>query len=132
VFLAAGCSRFDRAWDQLAMQQPATGIEGAWEGRWIGDNGHAGRLRCILRRADGDTYNAWFHATFWGVFSGEYVVTMTAQSQGDKTLLRGEHDLGWLAGGNYRYDAIVTPERFESRYDSKWEKGRFEMSRPSR
>ena len=51
LFIAAGCSSFDRDWKQAASQE-FEGMEGRWIGRWHSDyNQHNGVLRCLLMKA---------------------------------------------------------------------------------
>src|SRR5437763_1907953 len=62
LLLVAGCSTFQRDWEQLANKAAPLGIEGRWEGSWKSDvSGHADRLRCIISRRDAQAYLARFH-----------------------------------------------------------------------
>ena len=130
--LFTGCSTFNKEWKAaLAEHTSTTSIAGPWEGRWVSDkNGHTGKLRGILRQTNSEEYDAYFHATFWKIFSASYRVPLKFQEQGDRTILSGQADLGRLSGGIYSYDAEVTPANFFSTYKSKYDHGTFEMKRP--
>lgn len=128
-----GCSTFNKEWKTaLAEPPPTTSISGPWEGRWVSDkNGHTGKVRGILRQTNSEEYDAYFHATFWKIFSASYRVPLTFEEQGERVLLSGEADLGLLSGGAYRYEAEATPSTFFSTYKSKYDHGTFEMKRPT-
>ena len=76
LFIAAGCSSFDRDWKQAAGQE-FEGMEGRWIGRWHSDhNQHNGVLRCLVTKKEDSTYFTRFHAKYkcakfkfgsWGV-----------------------------------------------------------------
>ena len=129
----SGCSSFDRDFEKATSAlHPAETIAGAWEGRWQSDNGHGcGELLCILTpRADGE-YEARFKATYWGILKASYTVTLRGAGHDGKTLLlAGEEDLGWLAGGKYKYQGRVTPSDFTCSYESKYDHGMFTLTRP--
>ena len=141
VLCAGGCaSEFDKAWN-AAAERPAevNDITGRWKGRWKSEaSGHGGGLRAVVTRADQQTYQAHFHATYAAVFQFEYKMTMNAQPQGatapatDGLRFTGEADLGGAAGGLYQYDGHVTADRFHCTYKSKNDRGYFEMTRPDR
>ena len=42
----------------------------------------------------------------------------------------GESDLGALKGGTYRYEATITPEKFDATYKSEDDHGIFSLERP--
>ena len=134
ALLLCGCCSFNRAWNK-AGRTPATtdSIEGRWEGRWLSDhNGHAGRLRCVLTRS-GDTtntYTAHFRATYWKIFRYSYKAEFPFQPQEGVWHFTGDENLGWLAGGVYHYEGVVSPTNFHSTYRSKYDHGTFEMGRP--
>ena len=131
----AGCSSFDAKYAEVAARgaAPADGIEGAWDGRWQSQAGHGGdRLRAIVTKTGPDTYHAWFRARFWGVFEASQEVDLQARPAGLPGTVQaaGEADLGWLAGGVYRYEAAVSAEKFYSTYSSKYDHGEFDLGRP--
>ena len=129
----SGCSTFTYDWRQAAKQPTSTNeITGRWDGSWISTaNGHHGALRCLVtKRADGD-YDARYRATYQRVLSFSYTVPLHAQSGADGMVFRGEADLGWLAGGIYKYEGRANPTNFFSTYDSKYVRGTFQMTRPS-
>lgn len=134
-----GCSSFPQDFKQAAAQPaPTRVIAGAWQGRWASDGGHHGELRCLLTESvfvpmkpgAPVIYEARFEATFWKIFTAHYAVELSGSTRNGATTLSGDHDLGWLAGGKYHYEAKVTPEKFDARYQSKADKGTFEMGRP--
>lgn len=132
VLLNTGCRSFER--DFAAAAKATTyndPVCGAWEGRWISDrNGHRGSLKAVLQRDGEDQYRARFKATFWKIFSASYDVQLSAdQTTATETRLNGSTDLGWLAGGDYEYDATVAGDAFDATYKSKADHGRFELKR---
>lgn len=134
----SACSTFERDWRASA----ARGVDarepfaGAWDGKWTssrhGSPGKpiGGRLRCIFTPAEAGGYRAHFKAN-WHGFATTYQVAVRTERRGNVLQFRGEQDLGALAGGVYRYEGRVTAGRFESSYDSKYDAGRFEMTRPA-
>lgn len=129
--LSCGCSTFNRAWRQAGRQPaPTNSLEGRWEGRWLSDaNGHHGKLLCLVtRKPDGD-YAARFRATYWRVLRFSYSVTLKVERHDDGWHFRGEENLGKLAGGVYCYSGHASQTGFHSTYDSKYDRGKFEMHR---
>ena len=49
---------------------------------------------------------------------------------GDVIRFNGQENLGWLAGGVYRYDGTTDGQAFDCTYQSKHDHGRFQMTRP--
>ncbi|HSI35164.1 MAG: hypothetical protein ACAI43_27295 [Phycisphaerae bacterium] len=136
VCASAGCSGFDATYEKaLAQGAPAGGIEGAWDGTWTSHGGHGGgRLRAVIVRAGPDSYHAWFRASFWKILEASQEVDLKVQgtpAAGAEVRMAGEEDLGWLYGGVYKYEATATPGKFEATYTSKYDRGVFEMARPS-
>ena len=130
VFMATGCSTFNRDWKR-AGAAPADDIQGRWEGTWANqNNSHHGTVRCIMTQVSTATYEARFHATFWKIFHSGYTVPLAAAKLGDVWKLQGETDLGWLAGGLYRYDGQATAANFSCTYTSSCFQGTFQMNRP--
>jgi hypothetical protein len=144
ALLLGACSSFEREWKE-AVARPAPVVAGrpdrfagAWDGQWTSErhrlpSGEAsgGRLRCIFTRVDDAHYRAKFYAD-WLIFSSGYETTFLTEQRGDVLNFRGEHDLGAIFGGVYRYTGRVTPQRFQADFVSKNDQGRFEMSRPAR
>src|SRR5260221_4556725 len=115
VPLVAGCSTFPRDFTAaVGKPTPANTILGAWQGDWKSNGGHGGALRCLLEPL-GDTgantvsYRARFEAKFWGIFTAHYTTPLAGAGNDSGAKLAGDHDLGWLAGGTYHYEADVTP-----------------------
>jgi hypothetical protein len=131
LFLFTGCSSFHREWKAASAQHGADGLAGAWQGEWVSDrNGHHGRLRCVMTPQGTNTYKAHFHAIFWKVFRATYQVPFAATSSNNIVFFSGESNLGLLAGGTYTYEGSATGSAFHSTYRSKYDHGRFEMTRP--
>jgi hypothetical protein len=140
---AGGCSTFPRDFARAASAPAKSAdpisIAGPWQGQWKSNGGHGGRLRCLLTRAadggEGDlAFDARFEAKFWGIFTAHYTVTL--KGRGDESpgtvKLRGDHDLGSLAGGVFHYEASVTARRFDATYRSSEDAGEFHMMRPAK
>lgn len=132
--LGAGCSSFNRAWDKAAaLDRSAAGIEGRWVGHWESDkNGHTGALRCIVTHQSNEVYSARFHAKYKRLFnlSFGYRALLEAKSDGTVASFKGEADLGWYAGGVYRYEGHAGGTNFFSTYSCKYDHGKFIMTRP--
>ena len=133
LFVAVGCSSFDRDWKQAAGQE-FQGMEGRWIGRWHSDhNQHNGVLRCLVTKTEGDTYHTRFHAKYkWGILtvSYPYDMDMTLTQNGSSYQFTGEADLGKLAGGVYQYNGTGTTNRIEINYRSPKDHGTFKLDRP--
>jgi hypothetical protein len=131
--LLAGCSSFHRQWRQATKQAiPRNDISGPWEGRWISEaSGHKDRLRCIISPGATNAYDAHFYANYRTIFHFTYTVPLQVRKTDTNYTFSGEADLGKLAGGVYTYEGFATPTNFFSTYNSKYDHGRFEMSRPS-
>ncbi|HEX5222727.1 MAG TPA: hypothetical protein VFZ59_24440 [Verrucomicrobiae bacterium] len=135
VLLLCGCCSFNRAWNKAGRTPPpADSIEGRWEGRWLSDhNGHTGKLRCVLTRVNGNhthTYTAYFRATYWKIFRYSYKADFPFERRDGVWHFKGSENLGWLAGGVYDYEGLVSSTNFHSTYRSKYDHGTFEMRRP--
>jgi len=133
VLAGGGCSSFNRDWKAAAIA-PADGLEGRWEGRWRSEaSGHNDALRCLITHAGSSNYVARFHAKFRAVFrvSFGYTVPLAVEKKTNEFLFEGSADLGSLAGGRYTYTGRATTTNFFSSYDSKYDHGVFEMTRPA-
>lgn len=133
--LVTGCaSRFDRDWQAAAAQPaPADSLEGVWIGKWLSyTNGHTGRLRAIITKS-GDGYSTRFHANYAWCLGGGYTITLHAEEKGGADRLTGSEDLGKLLFwdlGEYRYHGVATSQRLFSEYQSPYDGGFWELTRP--
>lgn len=93
-------------------------------------NAHSGKLRCIITSDTNGIYAARFRATYMNTLSFSYTVRLQVEQRDGNWHFRGEEDLGAIAGGVYRYVGSATSTNFQSTYDSKYDRGIFEMSRP--
>jgi|SRR5688572_21848401 len=144
-----GCA-FDRKWramkraelvDNAPTAPAADGLAGRWQGRWVSDaNGHSGGLRAIITPVPqtltaGRHYLAEFDASYMGLLRFGYGMTLVAKANqaatGGPVSFHGEEDLGHMAGGVYRYNGNADGTTFNATYESKDDRGRFEMTRPS-
>ena len=121
--LFTGCSTFDSRWNQSDQR-------GRWEGTWTSRTcGHSGRLRCIMVNQKGPV--AYFKAWYGGLFTFEYRLPLRIdRREGDICYFHGEADLGWLAGGVYRYEGRVGAGTLTSTYACTGDHGVFELQRP--
>ena len=129
VILCSGCSTFNREW----RQTPATAtdpIEGRWQGHWLSSsNGHNGKLRCLISKLDNSSYQCRYRANYKWLLRFEYAVPVTVRQEGGIYHFDGQADLGKLAGGIYTYQGTIDGDAFRATYDSRYDKGVFEMSR---
>jgi len=132
LLLFCGCSSFNSEWRRVGKRPVAQdSIAGRWEGRWISDvNAHTGRLRCIITSETSGVCQARFRATYLKVLRYSYTVLLKVERRDDGWVFSGEEDLGAMAGGIYRYHGNATAMNFHSIYDSKYDRGLFEMRRP--
>jgi hypothetical protein len=126
------CSTFERRWVQAAKQAAPQRdlLHGRWEGTWRSDGDMGGgRLRCIARKLTDDRYEAKFHATYAFDLPFESTVVLTVRKGPKRWRFEGEADLGFFAGGVYRYKGSSDGQRFFSTYRAKLDEGVFEMRR---
>lgn len=134
----AGCTSFDRDWRRAAATPPGGGrLEGRWEGEWESDvNHHRGALRCIVTPLSNEVYSARFHAKYRRLVNLTFSYTARlearpeARPEAERVTFSGEADLGWYAGGLYRYQGHATATNFQSTYSSRYDHGTFRLSRP--
>jgi hypothetical protein len=124
-------SQFERAWHAYqSAANPGQTIQGRWQGEWVSEaNGHRGELKCLLSRIGADQLEAVFLARFGGFLRVGYGVRLSATANGEGFRLKGESDLGTLAGGVYQYEGEVGPTEFTCRYRCKYDHGRFDLKR---
>lgn len=133
LLLLAGCNSFNRQWNQSTAASQHGDIQGPWLGTWKSDtSGHTDKLRCIVTKQEDGTYQARFHAKYHTVMSFGYTVPIQVQPATNDFTFKGEADLGWMAGGVYKYDGRATATNFFSTYNSKYDNGIFQMNRPDR
>jgi hypothetical protein len=128
ALLAGGCSSFNREWKSAARGPGGKALAGRWEGKWVShQNGHTGRLLCVLKRGSDTNYTAHFRATYWKIFRASYQVDFTGASEAGGWQFHGQENLGWFAGGVYRYHGRISPTNFFSTYECKYDQGTFEL-----
>lgn len=129
-----GCSTFNYEWRQAAHKPaPTDDIAGRWEGRWISEaNGHTDKLRALITKVDTNRYDVKFHAAYkkWITVYFGYTVRMETRPSTNGVSFHGSENLGVLAGGVYTYEGHADSTNFFSTYDSKYDRGTFEMKRP--
>lgn len=129
-----GCSTFNYEWRKTtAHPAPTNDITGAWEGRWISkSSGHENNLRCLVTKRDDTSYDAKFHAAYkkWVTVHFGYTVRLHISPATNGVNFEGSEDLGRLAGGVYTYDGHANATNFFATYNSKYDRGVFQMSRP--
>ena len=128
--LTANCRDFHETW--AAAPPPDGSIAGRWEGEWRSlATGHHGPLSCVLRPLDSARWRACFRASYSGIFRACYATDLTVTQAADRWTFDGGSDLGWIAGGVYTYEGHATPSEFVSSYRSRYDHGRFVLSRPA-
>jgi hypothetical protein len=132
LFLSAGCASFQSEWRKSVAAGPARAeLLGCWQGTWSSDvNGHHDLLQCVVSRRDDGAFRARFHAKYHTVFTFNYAVPLTVERTNEASHFRGLANLGWLAGGVYKYEGTASATNFASTYTSKYDHGVFQMSRP--
>ena len=113
---------------------PATSVTGRWEGTWRSEvNGHTDQLRCLMTTLTNGLCSARFQAKYRrGIFrfTFGYAVPLSVVNRGGRFEFEGEANLGWYAGGLYRYHGTATATNFTSTYRCKYDHGTFQMTRP--
>jgi hypothetical protein len=122
-------SAFDRLWRESETRGgQADEYAVRWQGEWISEvNQHHGDLRCLLRRNGPTQMEARFSAVFARWLRVCYTALLTADASGDALRLKGESDLGMLAGGIYQYEGELNRDRFECTYRCKYDHGTFRL-----
>ena len=107
---------------------PVPALAAQWEGTWSSDaDGHHGKLRCRLTPLGPDRYRARYKATYWKLLRFSYAVTLRGQATNGVFRFQGEANLGWWAGGVYRYAGQITATNLLSTYRSKYDHGTFQL-----
>jgi hypothetical protein len=139
LVFCAGCSSFDAKWGTAGRARSR--YASRWDGRWTSEHHKTlsgspsgGRLRCVIEPVDDKRLVAHFHAN-WLTFSGDYSVPLKAKRtvphRGSASAVEfaGTHELPKAFGGVYQYVAWISSNRFTGRYNSTYDRGRFEMTR---
>jgi hypothetical protein len=124
-------SAFLQQWRRYepSIEKP-DGIAGRWVGEWVSEsNGHHGELKCVLAPVSAGVYRAYFYATFSRFFRVGYATDLKAESTNGRVCLKGEEDLGPLAGGVYRCEGEATANEFNCKYSCKYDHGDFHLRR---
>jgi len=131
LLLCCSCTTFDHQWNAAPTESgPGTDLRGRWQGVWASDvTGHTDELRCVIQPATNGAYQARFHAKYRKVLSFGYTVLLTAQPEGNGFTFQGNANLGWYAGGLYRYEGRADTTNFHSIYSCKYDHGTFQMER---
>lgn len=132
VLSLTGCAgRFEKAWREADRPPSNDPLAGRWDGAWRSEKhkGHGGRLRGVMIPKGENLYRAEFKAN-WLAFSSTYSVDFRTEMRRGELHFQGEHDLGRLYGGIYSFIGRATPEHFRASYESSYDRGIFEMTRP--
>ncbi len=139
--LATGCSSFPRQWKSAASAPaPAADPGGAWEGTWqSARSGFGGRLRCVVdANPRGEAaakvgvpfvYHATWHGGLSGTFRTRQPLFRVAAREWTSS---GAWKLPFWAGGTYKYEVRLSPERFTGTYEGGGDRGTIDMHRPAR
>jgi hypothetical protein len=121
---------FRKKWEQ-AMGLPCSDpVCGRWAGEWVSDqSGHRGELRCVIKPNGPNRYQAHFYATFSKWFKVSYTTELISLQKNGAIQLKGEEDLGRLAGGTYRSEGEVKGDSFDCHYSCKYDHGTFRLKR---
>lgn len=117
-----------RGYPTLRTSSP--GVAGRWVGEWISEaNGHRGDLKCVLQSAGPNLYRAHFYASFAKLFRVGYATELKSEQTDGRTLLKGEENIGFLAGGVYRCEGEVNGNELRCRYSCKYDHGLLRLKR---
>ena len=128
----AGCSTFDRDWEAACQSYDHESIEGPWQGVWkSGATGQTAEVRCLVTEREEGGYVARKRIDFGFMFSGEETIPIRADHRHDMITVRGEVDRGFN-GGVLRYEGSVKNGKYTAQYHSRYDYGKYIMTRPSR
>ena len=121
---------FQAKWAR-AGKAPTDGLSGRWTGIWKSDvNGHHGTLKCVVSAPDTAGKREFFYRATWlSILSASFKTEKSVMKKGDKFEFEGSKDLG-VMGGEFRCIGSATPEKFSARYESFYDHGKFELTRP--
>ncbi len=124
-------SAFRAQWSAMETHPSRTDpIAGRWIGEWISQrSGHRGQLRCVLVPVSSELYRAYFHAVFSKLFRVAYATELKVERLNGRMQLKGEEDLGSLAGGVYRSTGEISGGNFDCNYSCKYDEGVFRLKR---
>lgn len=105
-------------------------LNGSWTGSWNSHTtGHQGPLSASIRPAADGTYQANFQGKFFKVIPFRYQMRLQVVASGDGFVeLAGSKKLGPLMG-YYSYRAVVQGDSFQATYNTKRDRGTFQMRR---
>ncbi len=131
IFTFCGCSSFNRDWKKAAALPQPDAFQGPWEGTWASEpSGHTGKLRCLVERISEQSYRARFDSTYKKVLHFKSTVVLNGTTTNSVFHFSGDAKLPWWAGGVYHYEGSINPTNFFSTYQSKYDHGTFQMTRP--
>jgi hypothetical protein len=105
---------------------------GRWSGTWTSEaNGHHGSLRCLITRVSDHRVRARFRAIFAGFIPYEHSILLDGSDHNGLWRFEGEEDLGWFAGGEFRFNGEASNDRFFASYHTSSDHGTFELNRPN-
>ena len=128
----AHAESFRRLWrDAGRSPVPTNSIAGRWVGTWQNTNNtHRDELQAVIRRTGLHEWRADFHARYGRLLTFTQSVVLVGDENGETVEFKGQQDLGFLAGGIYKYSGKANPTNFFSTYDSKYDVGTFTLRRP--
>lgn len=134
MLLLASCTSYQRDFRSAVQSyQPSSLPTGPWKGTWQSEvNGHHGPLWCLLSqdRLDPRLWNFRYRAG-WGVLQfGDYVHHVAARpTPGGNLPVSGKMTLP-NNFGTYAVKGVITPDRFDLRYQGNGDKGTMTLTRP--
>lgn len=130
--LLTGCTSFESDWNATTRYpSPIGDISGPWIGTWQNtNNAHGDQLRAVVRRVGLHEWQAHFHAHYGRLLTFSYRAKLTGDEKDGQVHFTGEQNLGWLAGGTFRYVGEASPTNFFSTYENAYDSGTFTLHRP--
>ena len=114
-------------WFITAPLADADQMTGQWRGRWVSQKtGHKGPLNARFYPLSSTQYRAVYTGRFAKVIPFRYGMNMQVQSRDANTIyFAGSRSLGIF--GKFEYQAHATNCQFVATYQSRRDRGRFEM-----
>ena len=113
-----------------AVVPSAPDLSGRWTGTWSSQStGHQGPMTAEFCRVNDSQYAVSFTGKFCAIIPFRYKATLNAKHNPDGSVqLSGSRHLGLLFG-TFRFQGIVTDNRFQATYCSKDDTGNFRLTR---
>lgn len=129
----SGCTATPEGFRTTASPaHPADLMAGPWTGTWSSDSKPLhGRLTAVIDPTPAGDYKASFISQNPLGSDDKSICTFHITTRSATWTFQGKEDLGLLKGGTFTYTGTVDGQTFTCHYDSPFDKGTFQMQRPT-